>query len=112
MTFRAKAALWAAGLFIVINLAGGVIAAVQGEFLHAGVHAALLVLGVYVTWRFGPQAAGAGTVAVPREIAENLTRLEQSVAAIGVEAERMAEGQRFITRLFTERTAPRPPEGE
>jgi hypothetical protein len=38
----------------------------------------------------------------PREIADRLTRMEQAVEATAVEVERIGEGQRFLTRLFTE----------
>jgi hypothetical protein len=36
-----------------------------------------------------------------------LTHLEQSVDAVAIEVERIGEGQRFMTRLFTENGAPR-----
>ena len=39
-------------LFIVGNLAGAAYAAVLGELLHMGVHAALLLLTAYLVWRF------------------------------------------------------------
>jgi hypothetical protein len=38
----------------------------------------------------------------PREITERLGRMEQAVEATAVEVERIGEGQRFLTRLFTE----------
>jgi hypothetical protein len=38
----------------------------------------------------------------PKEIAERLSRMEQAVEATAVEVERIGEGQRFLTRLFTE----------
>ncbi|HYN81647.1 MAG TPA: hypothetical protein VES88_09115 [Gemmatimonadaceae bacterium] len=45
-----------------------------------------------------------GTViaAFPKEIAERLGRLEQAAEATALEVERIGEGQRFLTRLFTE----------
>jgi hypothetical protein len=95
-------------LFLVVNLAGAVYAAVLGEMLHAGVHAALLLGGVYAArlvttgrgwpWR-RPDAAA------PPELTSRLTQLEQSVEAVAVEVERIGEGQRYVTRLFTERAA-------
>jgi hypothetical protein len=39
---------------------------------------------------------------IPREISERLARMEQAVEATAVEVERIGEGQRFLTRLFTE----------
>ena len=38
----------------------------------------------------------------PREVTERLSRMEQAVEATAVEVERIGEGQRFLTRLFTE----------
>lgn len=40
---------------------------------------------------------------VPGEVAERLARMEQAIDAIAVEVERIAEGQRFTTRLLAER---------
>lgn len=49
-------------------------------------------------WRRG----AAVVTSFPREIAERLSRMEQAVEATAVEVERIGEGQRFLTRLFTE----------
>jgi len=38
----------------------------------------------------------------PKEVTERLARLEQSADATALEVERIGEGQRFLTRLFTE----------
>ncbi len=46
-----------AALFIVVNVYGAAIAAVQGERLHTGMHAGLLLLGVYVVSRLGARRA-------------------------------------------------------
>ncbi|HVD60802.1 MAG TPA: hypothetical protein VNC11_08020 [Gemmatimonadaceae bacterium] len=39
---------------------------------------------------------------IPKEISERLARLEQSADATALEVERIGEGQRFLTRIFTE----------
>ena len=39
-----------------------------------------------------------------REIREHLNRLEQAVDAIALETERIAEGQRFTTKILAEAT--------
>jgi hypothetical protein len=39
---------------------------------------------------------------LPRELTDRLLRLEQTVEATSLEVERIGEGQRFLTRLFTE----------
>jgi hypothetical protein len=43
--------------------------------------------------------------AVSPDVMARFERLEQSVDAIAVEVERIAEGQRFVTRLLSERRA-------
>jgi hypothetical protein len=100
-------AVLAAALFLVINLAGGVYAALLGELVHAGIHAALL-LGAYGAWRVAsgrgwPRGAAAG--GAPPELTNRLTNLERSVEAVAIEVGRIGEGQRHVTRLFTERRA-------
>ncbi|HUO51013.1 MAG TPA: hypothetical protein VMT93_00710 [Gemmatimonadaceae bacterium] len=44
-------------------------------------------------------------IASPRldEIAQRLERMEQAIDAMAVETERIAEGQRFTTKLLSER---------
>lgn len=41
---------------------------------------------------------------LPREMWDRFAHLEQSVDAVAVEVERIGEGQRFITRVFSENT--------
>src|ERR1700682_6496132 len=101
MTGRSKLLLVVGGLFFFINFAGAVFAAAQGELLHAGAHAGLLVVGAYIARRIWLRKESEST-ALSRELTDGLTHLEQSVAAVGIEVERIGEGQRFITRLFTE----------
>ena len=42
---------------------------------------------------------------VPSEVTARLERMEQSIDAIAVEVERIAEGQRFVTKLLADRPA-------
>jgi hypothetical protein len=54
--------------------------------------------------------------AAPAESGERLERIEQAVDAIAIEVERVSEGQRFVTRLLSERgglglNAAQPPDG-
>ena len=42
---------------------------------------------------------------VPSEVNARLERMEQSIDAIAVEVERIAEGQRFVTKLLADRPA-------
>ena len=39
---------------------------------------------------------------IPKEMTDRLMRVEQTVEATAIEIERIGEGQRFMTRLFTE----------
>jgi hypothetical protein len=46
--------------------------------------------------------SAAAVTSFPKELAERLSRMEHAVEATAVEVERIGEGQRFLTRLFTE----------
>ena len=108
MTRRSKVWLVVAVLFTFLNFAGGVFAATQGELLHTSTHAGLMLLGAYLVhriWRPGESVIPA----LPGELTDRLTHLEQSVDAIAIEVERIGEGQRFMTRLFTENGTLRAP---
>jgi hypothetical protein len=61
----------------------------------------LLPLSIALAKRIWRRSAAVVT-SFPREIAERLSRMEQAVEATAVEVERIGEGQRFLTRLFTE----------
>ena len=44
-----------------------------------------------------------GMPAVPAEVQARLERMEQAIDSIAIEVERISEGQRFTTRLLSER---------
>jgi hypothetical protein len=44
---------------------------------------------------------------MPPELTDRLSRLEQAVDAVAVELERVGEGQRYVTRVFTEQQGQR-----
>ena len=48
-------------------------------------------------------ARGGAAPAMPNDIGERLDRMEQAIDAIAVEVERIAEGQRFTSKLLTAR---------
>ncbi len=48
----------------------------------------------------------------PQELSDRLLRVEQSVEATALEVERIGEGQRFMTKLFTEGPAAKMLEGQ
>jgi hypothetical protein len=62
---------------------------------------ALLPLSIALARRIWRRSATVVT-SLPREITERLARMEQAVEATAEEVERIGEGQRFLTRLFTE----------
>jgi hypothetical protein len=101
MTRRCKVWRAVAVLFTLVNFAGGVFAALGGELLHAGTHVALVLLGAYAVSRL-TSSRSAPSSARPGELGDRLARLGQSLDAIAIEVERIGEGQRFMTRLFTE----------
>ena len=49
-------------------------------------------------WRRSPKVV----TAIPKELTDRIERVEQTVEATAIEIERIGEGQRFITRIFTE----------
>jgi len=65
-----------------------------------------LVLVIFpLTLAYARRVWRRGAVAVtsfPKDLAERLQRMEQSIEATSLEVERIGEGQRFLTRLFTE----------
>ena len=110
MTRRSKLWLGAAVVFVVVNLAGAVLAAMAGELLHCAAHVALLVPGTWLTARLYRRGQGTGegidaNAAAPEEFTDRLRNLEQSVDAVAIEIERIGEGQRFMTRVMSDRAA-------
>jgi hypothetical protein len=48
--------------------------------------------------------------AVPLEVSARLERIEQAVDAVAIEVERISEGQRFTTKLLSDRVGDAVPE--
>ena len=61
----------------------------------------LLPISIAFARRIWRRSAAVVT-SLPRDIADRLQRMEQSIEATALEVERIGEGQRFLTRLFTE----------
>jgi hypothetical protein len=59
-----------------------------------------LVRALAKRWEREPQAGR-----IPSDVGTRLERIEQAVEAIAVEVERISEGQRFTTKLLSERPA-------
>ena len=61
----------------------------------------LLPLSIAMARRIWRRSAAVVT-SFPKELADRLLRLEQTTEATSLEVERIGEGQRFLTKLFTE----------
>lgn len=66
----------------------------------------LLPLSVGLARRIWRRSVTAVTT-FPRELGDRLSRMEHALEATSLEVERIGEGQRFLTRLFTEGEAAR-----
>jgi hypothetical protein len=78
----------------------------EEAFVIAGLFIVCAVLPISIAyarriWR----RSAAAVAALPQELMDRLTRLDQAVDAIAVEVERVGEGQRFMTRVLAEKPA-------
>jgi hypothetical protein len=79
----------------------------QEVFLLTGIFFVVVLLPISLAFARRIWRRGVATVsALPQEVMERLTRLDQAVDAIAVEVERIGEGQRFMTRLFANKGTP------
>jgi len=62
----------------------------------------MMPLTIAYARRLWKRGAIAMTAEMPPELTDRLNRLEQAVDAVAVELERVGEGQRYVTRVFTE----------
>ena len=75
----------------------------EEAFVLGGIFMFVVLLPISIAfarriWR----RSAAVVTSLPRELLDRLTRLEQTVEASSFEIERIGEGQRFLTKLFTE----------
>lgn len=77
-----------------------------GVFLVSGMFIVVVFLPLTIAYARRIWRRSSATIsALPHELMDRLTRLDQAVDSIAVEVERIGEGQRFVTRLFAERPA-------
>lgn len=71
----------------------------------------VIAIGVPIARAFARriERSPAPSTAITHDVAARLERMEQAIDAIAVEMERVSEGQRFTTKLLTERGAERLP---
>jgi hypothetical protein len=100
MWFKHRAWIPIAWLLSLANVGAVWFAALPGEPWHATTHALLAVLC----------AVGGGhlmTRRLPSAIDESrVDRLQQGIDVIALEVERISEGQRYTTKILTEKLAP------
>jgi len=110
--FKHRAWIAVAWLLSLANLIAVWFAAQPGEPWHATAHALLALLFGLGAQRLGLRTKTSADVSVVtrQELDGRLASLEshrsqvsQSLEAIAVEVERIGEGQRFLTKLLTER---------
>jgi hypothetical protein len=76
-------------------------------FVLGGIFLVVVMLPISLAYARRIWRRGVVTVsALPQEVIERLTRLDQAVDSIAVEVERIGEGQRFMTRLFATKGTP------
>jgi len=72
--------------------------AMMGIFMTA----AVLIVGLVLRYRGRTRSAG-NMGALPADLTDRLSRMEAGIDAMAVEVERISEGQRFTTRLLSDR---------
>jgi hypothetical protein len=82
-----------------------------GVVFTTGTICATFLGGLWI-WAHRPSVKGKSN-ALPPALDERMQRLEQSMESIAIEVERISEGQRFTTKLLTDRpeaVSVRPPD--
>ncbi|MDQ4080700.1 MAG: hypothetical protein M3125_08065 [Gemmatimonadota bacterium] len=78
-----------------------------GVFVPLGLFAmvATIAVGAPLARAFAKRMDRESGAKISPEVTSRLERIEQAVDAIAIEVERISEGQRFTTKLLTERAA-------
>ena len=73
-------------------------------FVLSGVFIIFVMMPIAVAYARRLWKRGAVSVSseMPAEMTDRLNRMEQAIDAVAVELERVGEGQRYVTRVFTE----------
>jgi hypothetical protein len=78
----------------------------QGPFFVAGIGiiaTAVCVLVAVTMWYRTRMRGGNHGASMPAELTQRMSRMENAIESVAVEVERISEGQRFTTRLLTDR---------
>jgi hypothetical protein len=72
-------------------------------FVLAGIFMFIVVLPLTIAYARRIWRRGAAVVsAIPQEIYDRFARLDQAIDSVAIEVERIGEGQRFLTRVYTD----------
>jgi hypothetical protein len=75
-------------------------------YVLSGMFIGLVLFPLSIAWGLRIVRRGKAKIAaLPQELMERFTRIDQAVDAMAVEVERIGEGQRFVTRLMSESPA-------
>ena len=68
--------------------------------------APVMAIGIPIARAYAKRIAneGGGQARIPSDVSARLERMEQAIDSIAVEVERISEGQRFTTKLLSERS--------
>ncbi len=86
----------------------------DGPFVVAGmgIFASTLILIVALTLRYRAKTRGSSKASeLPAELTQRMIRMETAIESVAIEVERISEGQRFTTRLLSERPLVEVPRG-
>ena len=79
----------------------------EGPFVVAAIgivsSALVAIVGLTLWYRARTKLAGGKAAALPAELGSKIARIENAVETIALEVERISEGQRFTSRLLSER---------
>jgi hypothetical protein len=76
----------------------------EAIFVLTGILFVVVLLPLSIAFALRLVRRGArGVAALPHDIMERFNRIDQSMDVMAVEVERIGEGQRFVTRLMSER---------
>jgi multidrug efflux pump subunit AcrA (membrane-fusion protein) len=84
-----------------------------GPYIMGGIGmvATAIVLIVGLTLRYRIRVRGAAPAALSADVTQRLARMEAGIESVAVEVERISEGQRFTTRLLSDRERVEVPRG-
>ncbi len=86
----------------------------DGPYVVAGlaiVSTAIVVLAAVVMWYRSKTRGHVGAAQMPAELTQRMARMETAIESVAIEVERISEGQRFTTRLLSDRAPLEVPRG-